>query len=85
MSSVGTEGTTPIWNGPNTGSPAPGVRQRAKKKYSSGTYFINDSYSDPKDKLICCIFKGPFYTTHSFVIFDLSTKLLHLKLPMLTT
>ena len=32
MSSVGTEGTTPSWNGPNTGSLAPGERWRVKKK-----------------------------------------------------
>ena len=31
MSIVGTEGTTPIWNGPNIGSLAPGVRRRVKK------------------------------------------------------
>ena len=40
MSSVGTEGTTPLWNGPNTGSLAPGVRWRAKKKMSDWSSWL---------------------------------------------
>ena len=32
MSSVGTKALQTVWNGPNTGCLAPGVRQRAKEK-----------------------------------------------------